>query len=404
MARARFQMPSVRRRKWTKKNGEPGKEYWYIQFYDDRLIDGRVARKRPTKNLGYCPTTNDPKQRIYRGEITIREAERLRNEFMHAVNNPGASVKTQTPFRDFAERWLQQHVPTLRRTTQVKYASQLRLHLLPAFGHLRLCDIDTENVQAWLLGVPLGWAAKKDLKGTLSSIFSTADTWGYWTERNPVKGVSVGQGRYKREKRLLTDEQVDALLAEVVKEPNPNPQRARLVAIMIELCLTTGCRISEVLGLQERHVSADWIAIRQSWDGKEVAPTKTRTSERDCPLGKLAPRIRALLTGQPEKFLFAPLGEEPPRAQMLLTVHVTPAMRRLGIWSEGLGWHAFRRMFGTNIQAKGGMTSIEAADLLGHSDVRQTQDYTVVQRGRKQRGVERMQGGSVVEFPESEVG
>ena len=93
--------------------------HWRVRYWTGVLVaKGQVERKR--KFLGYCSTTNEPTERKRRGEITIREAERLRNQLMEKVNSATQGIQSQIPLRDFLEIWFDKHVSTLGSGTQTK--------------------------------------------------------------------------------------------------------------------------------------------------------------------------------------------------------------------------------------------------------------------------------------------
>ena len=200
MPRRRFQMPSVLKR------SDVQRPYWYIRYRVDVMeTKAAVSRCEKTKFIGYCPTTNDATERKCRGEITKREAARLRSAFMGTVNRADYVLQSQVKFSDFVEIWKDKHLSKLGAGTRQKYETHLRNHVVPQFGSLRLMDIDTEMVQDWLNHSGLGWWARNDLRNILSCIFSKAADWDYWQDRNPVERVTIGPKRVKREKRLLSD-------------------------------------------------------------------------------------------------------------------------------------------------------------------------------------------------------
>jgi hypothetical protein len=69
-----------------------------------------------------------------------------------------------------------------------------------------LCEITTPLIESWLddkalsrrVGegeqartLPgLSWAARTDLRNILSGIFTKAEDWGFWNDRNPVERVT----------------------------------------------------------------------------------------------------------------------------------------------------------------------------------------------------------------------
>lgn len=384
MPRRRFQMPSVLKR------GDVQRPYWYVRYRVD-VIEGKAAvgRRERTKFIGYCPTSNDPTERKRRAEITKREAARLRNAFMETVNRADYVLQSQVKFADFVETWKDKHVSTLGAGTQQKYETHLRNHIEPQFGSLRLMDIDTEMVQAWLNDSNLGWWAKNDLRNIMSCIFSKAADWGYWQDRNPVERVTVGRKRVKREKRLLSETQTQALLAAV-------PEISRLA---IEITRWTGCRISEVLGLQWRHLdlATGWVRIRQRWYRGDLDVVKSERSNRDLPLGYLVDDLKRLAESRgpaPDDFVFD-LGDGQPHDDRELRKIIRRAARELGFYFEGLGFHSFRRSNITRIQSTAGASAIEAQLHAGHSRVSMTGEYTQIEPERHQELIRKMQAAAL---------
>ena len=383
MPRRRFQMPSVLKRDGVKR------PYWYTRYRVD-VIEGKgmIARQEKTKFLGYCPTTTDPIERKRRAEITKREAERLRSAFMEMVNRADYVLQSQVKVSDFVETWKDKHVSTLGAGTQQKYETHLRNHVEPQFGSLRLMDIDTEMVQAWLNDSDLGWWARNDLRNIMSCIFTKAADWDYWQDRNPVERVTVGPRRVKREKRLLSDPQTQALLAAIPE----------IIRLAIEIARWTGCRISEVLGLQWKHLDlvTGWAHIRQRWYRGyrgDLDVVKSERSNRDLPLGYLVDELKRLAESRgpsPDDFLFDRGDGQPYDDRELLKI-VRQAARELGFYFEGLGFHSFRRSNITRIQSTGGASSIEAQLHAGHSRVSMTGEYTQIEPERHQELVRKMQ-------------
>ena len=270
----------------------------------------------------------------------------------------------------------------------------MRNHIEPQFGSLRLMDIDTEMVQAWLNDSDLGWWARNDLRNIMSGIFSKAADWGYWQDRNPVERVTVGRRRVKREKRLLSDPQTLALLAAI-------PETIRLA---IEIARWTGCRISEVLGLQWKHLdlTMGWVRIRQRWYRGDLDVVKSERSNRDLPLGYLVDELKRLAESRgpsPNDFLFDGGDGQPYDDREMLKV-IRKAARKLGFYFEGLGFHSFRRSNLTRIQSTAGASAIEAQIHAGHARVSMTGEYIHIEPERHQELIRKMQeaalGGSEI--------
>jgi integrase len=368
MARREFQMPSVLRQ-------EGPRPYWYIRYRRKVLVGkDRIERREAWHRLGYCD------------EMTKREARRRREEVLQEVNREVYTLQSQVPIEDFVTIYKKQHLVTLAPGGRKRDVSLLDNHILPAFGSMRLCDVGTETVQEFLndkLVQGLSWWTRRALKAIISSMFTVAEDWGYWEGRNPARRVSLGRKRLKRMRRILSDEQFHLLLAAL-------PEALRL---MVETAVSTGMRISEILGLRWRSVDLDsgLVRIEERYYRGDTDEPKTERSRRVLPLGCLVDAYRRLkpLNAAPEAYVFNYDGE-PLDDRELLRDAIRPAAERLGISFPGFGWHTFRRQNLTLIQEEGA-TSFEAQEQAGHSRPSMTSEYTIVGLARRERAVRRVQ-------------
>src|SRR5579863_8048739 len=118
---------------------EGQRPYWYIRYRRKVLVGkDQIERKEVWHTLGSCDA------------ITKRKALRMRDEVMREVNREVYTIQSQILFQDFAEIYMKQHTVTLAPGGQKRDLSLIRNHLLPSFGPVRLCDIGTEEVQAFL--------------------------------------------------------------------------------------------------------------------------------------------------------------------------------------------------------------------------------------------------------------
>jgi integrase len=120
----------------------------------------------------------------------------------------------------------------------------------------------------------------------MSSIFDRAERWGHWKDRNPVDAVTTPKIVMVRERKKLTSEQTLKLLIEL-------PHEVRLI---VETALFCTLRISEVMGLQWKHLDlgAGVLSVRQRYWRGDVDSPKTQGSTRDIPMGYLAQELRVL--------------------------------------------------------------------------------------------------------------
>jgi len=382
--RRRYQAPTVQRRRCKQR------DYWFIRYRVDVLgSDGERSRVQKNHFLGYCPTSKDARVREQRGEVTKREAESLRNEIMATINRSAYVLQSQVEFAALVGVYEREHLPTLGAATQAKYKSFLRNHILPVFGELRLMDVSTERIQSFLNEKAkdgCGWELRNGLRGLLSGIFSKAHDWGYWEDRNPTERVSVGRKRAAREQRVLTDDEMRALLPALDAD-------SRLI---VETAYATGCRISEILGLQWKHVDCDrgWIVIRQTWNRAAAAIDEVKSSAgaRSLPLGHIAGRYKERRPpGRVgDVFVFDRGDGRPHDDRALLADRIRPIAKKLKLYWPGFGFHSFRRTSITGAQQVG-LSAIEAQKHAGHSRPSMTGAYTSLDPARHERAVRELQ-------------
>jgi integrase len=264
--------------------------------------------------------------------------------------------------------------------------SLLHNHVLPSLGTMRLCDIGSEEVQTFLNTKNtegLSWWTRKGLQAVISSLFTKAEDWGYWEGRNPARRTTLGRKRPKRQRRILTDEQLRLLLAVV-------PESVRL---MVETAVSTGMRVSEILGLRWRCVDFKFgvIRVEERFYRGDTGEPKSERGRRILPLGILVERYRQHrpANAKPEHYVFEEAGEPLDDRSILRNV-IRPAAKALGFYFEGFGWHSFRRQNITVLQEEGA-TTFEAMAQAGHSRPSMTGEYTLVGFERRERAVRRLQ-------------
>ena len=207
----------------------------------DVIKDGRVSRALKTISIG---------------SMGKREAMTRAREIMSTINRADYIITSQIKLERFLEEYQTMHVDRLAASTREKYRNHLKNHIKPAIGHLMLCDLQPLLVQRWLDAKgegekPLSWATRADIRNILSSIFTKAIEWGRWKDGNPIEHVHAGRKIAARSQRKLTDDETRRLLAML-------PADVRL-AVCVGLFCTL--RISEILGLQERHLDFERGAI-----------------------------------------------------------------------------------------------------------------------------------------------
>jgi integrase len=219
-------------------------------------------------------------------------------------------------------------------------------------------------------------------------LYHYAEGHGLWEEgrRSPASRAKLGKKRRKYERRILSFEETARVLARLGE-----PYR-----LIVETCIATGARISEVLGLTWKHVDLDagTIRIEQRVWHQEIGVPKTEGSRRILGIGELVGRYEAKLTedgAEAEAFVFQqkrapgrPLWDSGVRDAL------HQAAEAVSCDFPGLGPHSFRRANITWRQQVGG-SAIEASKIAGHSDLEMTGEYTFVAPERQNELTRRIQ-------------
>jgi integrase len=358
LARKRYQKGSIRKRGTRN-------PVWELQWWTDEIqADGSLGRKRESKVLGFLSSMNK------------RQAMKIADEFLRPLNLGKITPFATILFRDFIEKHFVSNVfPTLKTSTRKRYQSTIKTHLLPAFGNLRLCDLQRVEIQAFVLRKMesgLSWETADLLRNLLSKIYRCAKKWGYFAGDNPASEIDLPQKKPVREKCVLTPQQIPRLLA-ILREPF---RTMSLVGIL------TGLRVGEILGLRWADVDFNSAQLRvsQRYYRGEMDSPKTRASQRTLPLPpECIQALKRLQAGsQPEQkdaLVFRTSKGTPHNDTNILHRELKPAGQKIS--APWLSWHTFRRTHATLLQLAGGSLK-DAQAQLGHTRLSTTLEiYTI---------------------------
>lgn len=349
------------------------------------------------------PETGKPKSPRHRqvigflDEMSTKEAMSRRAEILEVINSESVLAEAQVRFSELVRRFKESRLPQFGAGTRARYTSLIDTHILPAFGTRKLCDIDKQAVEAWLASKEkLSWWSREGLRGVLSSIFVAAKDWDLWSGDNPASGVHVGRKKEAREKRLVTVDQLRAIL----------PAVSENTRFMILIAIVSGLRISEICGLQWRDIDleAGTLTVRRRWYRGDLDEPKSEASRRVRQIGPLVGEFRLRLSctkksGNSAGFVF--LGDDgvnPVDEREILRWELRPVLKRLGLYYPGFGWHAFRRANVSWRQTVGGATPFEAQKAAGHTRLDMTMLYSLTdverERGQVQAIMDKLMGGT----------
>jgi integrase len=309
-------------------------------------------------------------------QMPRKEAVQERARFLDGINSGRTRFSSYINFAALVDQYREARLAQLKASTRADYESQLSNHILPAFGEMRLAEIDRPKIEAWLASKKdMAWWSRRGMKKVLSAVFTAAKEWGILAGDNPTNGIRLGGKHEKREKRLLTAEQLQLILAGVSTDTR----------LMILTAVVTGLRISEVLGLQwnDIDVPAATLTVQRRWYRGDLDEPKTEASKRTRQIGPLALELCRRVHGSSPFIFVGDDGQTPPDERDILRWEIRPLLKRLGIYYEGFGWHALKRANVSWRQSLGGATPLEAMKAAGHTKVDTTMLYTLTDAERE---------------------
>jgi integrase len=382
--KARVQHPQVKPRK--DRLGWP----WVFRYWFDEVqADGSVKTLRKYQAIG--PSKGD-------GATTKKQAEVERDQFLARLNAPTVEIAVEQVaatgvalLETVAEMYRTGYLARatqIARPTREKEEFYLREYIVPKWGAFRLSQIQPKAIEDWLHTEFGSWWTMHGVRAIMNRVFNHAEGYGLWEEgrRSPSSRAKLGKKNHKRERRILSFEETARVLSHI-EEPN---------LLIIETCIATGARISEVLGLKWKHVNfeAGTVKIEQRVWHQEVGQPKSEGSRRVLGIGDLLPKFiaKAVEDGAtPDEFLFQ---QKRAPGKPLWDSGVRDALHQAaeaeGCDFPGLGPHSFRRANISWRQQVGG-SSIEASKIAGHSKLEMTSDYTIVSPERQNELTRRIQ-------------
>jgi integrase len=345
--------------------GERG-AVWYARY---RLPSGRQVKKR----LGpAAPERSRPPA----GYFTRRLAEDWLSDTLDSArrrNLPGM-VATGATFADAAAEYLRyaEQDRGCKPSTLRDYRSRINSRLLPEFGHRRLEEITSRDIERWRstivtsAGEPLTNKSKNNLLVLLHAIFRRAVTV-YGLPYNPVATVEPHRVRPSGDIEVFSPEEVWALARAAASEQDR--------AIYLTAAFT-GLRRGELLALRWRDVdlAGHTIRVRANWAARALTTPKSG-KVRSVPMAPDVARALAEL-GKRDLFttdddlVFAGVAGGHLDGDALSSRYRT-ALDRAGL--RPLRFHDLRHTFGTRMIAKADVRRVQ--EWMGHADIQTTMKY-----------------------------
>ena len=280
--KVRVQHPQVKPR--MDRQGHP----WIFRYWFDEIqADGSVKTLRKYQAVGLSKGD---------GAITKKQAEVERDKFLAKLNAPTAELAVQqvaatgvASFERVSQLYIDGYLgreKQISAPTRKKELFYLRHCAIPRWGSMRLNQIQAQAVADWLHKTFDSDWTKHGVRAIMIRVFNHAEGYGLWEEgkRNPVSKAKLGKRRLKRERRILTFEETARVLLRL-EEP---------YRLIVETCIATGARISEVLALEWKHLDlkSGTIKIEQRVWHQEISRRKAKGADGRLGLVILSPVFR----------------------------------------------------------------------------------------------------------------
>lgn len=339
---------------------------WYARY---RLPDGRDVRKR----IGPAWTTRG---RPAAGYYTRPSAQSWLDEVLAEARRGTLTgmIRTGATFADAAAEYLRyvEQDRGRKHTTVLDYRSIIDVHLLPAFGHRRVEDVTTEQIEGWRAelgrrehhGRPLTARTKNKVLVVLHGVFARAQrVWSL--QSNPVARVERYPERPSGDIEVFSSEEVHALARAAADERD---------ATVYITAAFTGLRMGELRALCWRDVdfARSAIRVRTSYvEGRLSTPKsgKVRSVPLVAEVGQRLARLAAVRE-RVSDLVFAEddgtwLRDDRLRRRYTLALGAARLRR--------LRFHDLRHTFGSLAITRADIVEVQA--WMGHADVKTTMRY-----------------------------
>ncbi|NOH31499.1 tyrosine-type recombinase/integrase [Vibrio mediterranei] len=298
--------------------------------------------------------------------LLLRQArEKVKRDIEKTANR---SITGSVRFDVFVQEEWSSNVCSMWKPSSQRIArSALRCHLVPEFGRYPLHRIDSRHVQRWFdeLSRTFTGAANRNID-VLRSIFSAAVKYGYCGS-NPCDGIK--QNRKRTLNRFLSKDEL-VQLDNALNTVSQNGEMEMCCCLVLRLILLTGCRISEITGLQWSYVKGDEWHLPDSKTGAKVVYVG---KEAQALLRQIRKRYPTPINNVQDE-VFSPLSRYVCR-KMKVSV-VWQRVRKLAN-IEDVRIHDLRHTFASYAVMEGYPLPM-VAKLLGHQRISSTLRYTHV--------------------------
>ena len=330
--------------------------------------DGRVIRVR----LGNYPAMSV--EAAAAAALLVRSSVRNGDDPNLAARRKRAGAGSPVTVREAAERFASDHLAVkVGENWRTQAERIMKYDILPVLGTYRLADVRRTDL-ASLVDKKAAAMRKRGGRGVganrivavLGRFFGFCADKG-WLDASPALRLPKPVQEVKRE-RTLTEREIGTMWLALANPAEAATPMQDVYARVLQLLALTGCRASEITGLQRCHVDLENGTI-------EIVKGKTISSKRMLPLGPvgrtlLVSAIEAMGEAGAKGDSTAHVFPMPRTGGLLPSNDISKAARRLVADLEHKPWtpHDLRRTLITHLH-EAGFDGDVARRIAGHAGV-----------------------------------
>jgi integrase len=235
-----------------------------------RYASGRAVYIVQTRMGGRCRTITIAPTSVVTEHRAATIARRVMAyvEVGHDPADERLRIRSAPMFQDFLDKYWQRTMPRWKKSSREMHASYRRLYLDGSFAGISIDEIGEEHVTRWFaaLNNNTGPGAANRVLAILNAMLNKGEEWGYRVDgTNPCR--SVRRNKSQKIERFLSSAELRRLGEVLEEDQSVEGSQRSTVAAAVTLLLLTGCRASEVAGLQWPDVKGNRLKLRDSKTG-----------------------------------------------------------------------------------------------------------------------------------------
>lgn len=218
-----------------------------------RAVNGSGMQPRQRKDglwevrysAGINPGNGKPIRKSLYGKTAAEVAEKLR-AVTASIDNGTFMEPQKMPLGQWLDIWLNEYCGAIKTGTLKSYGDNVKNHIKPDLGALRLCDVQPHEVQRFINGLQrkdLSAKSIKNIHGVLCKALSEAVRIKY-IPSNPASGCILPKV-VRDEIHPFEAEEISVFMDAIKGNPSEP---------LFFVALNTGMRLSEILGLRWNRV------------------------------------------------------------------------------------------------------------------------------------------------------